>query len=140
VALATSFLADKSALARMPYPSVGDVLGPLILAGDIATCGIIDLEVLFSARNHADFMRTRALRLRAFVRVSMEQADFDRAMDTMEALAMRGQHRAASLPDLLIAAVAERAGLCILHYDEDFDRIAAVTSQPVQWVVLRGTI
>lgn len=140
MAVAPSFLADKSALARMPHPSVSAALGPLILVGDVATCGIVDLEVLFSARSHADFVRTRALRDRAFVRVPMGQADFDRAIETMEALARQGQHRAASLPDLLIAAVAERAGLCILHYDEDFDRIASITGQPTRWVVPRGSV
>lgn len=46
-----------------------------------------------------------------------------------------GQHRGAGLPDLLIAALAERAGLPVVHYDADFDQIAAVTGQPMQWVV-----
>lgn len=62
----------------------------------------------------------------------MEQADFDRAIEAMQSLSRSGQHCAASLPHLLIAAVAERAGLCVLHYDEDFDRIAAVSGQRVQ--------
>ena len=44
------------------------------------------------------------------------------------------------MPDLLIAAVAERAGLSVLYYDEDFDRIAAVTGQPTEWVVPRGSL
>jgi len=55
-------------------------------------------------------------------------------------LAAHGQHRAAGIPDLLIAAVAERAGLTIIHYDEDFDRIAGVTGQPVQWVAPPGSL
>jgi predicted nucleic acid-binding protein len=58
----------------------------------------------------------------------------------MSALAERGQHRAAKLSDLLLAAVAERASLPILHYDQDFDLIAAVTGQSAQWVVPRGSI
>ena len=37
------------------------------------------------------------------------------------------------MPDLLIAAVAERAALCVLHCDEDYDRIATVTNQSVQY-------
>ena len=58
----------------------------------------------------------------------------------MEALAQRGQHRAVGLPDLLIAAVAERAGLTVLHYDADYDLVAAVTGQPARWVVPRGAV
>ena len=124
----------------MSHPAVSAVLSPLILAGDVATCGIVDLEVLFSARSHADFVRTRALRDLAFAKIAMEQSNFDRAIEVMEVLARHGKHRAVALPDLLIAAVAERAHLCILHYDEDFDRIAAVTGQRVQWVVPRGSV
>lgn len=57
----------------------------------------------------------------------------------MGRLAERGRHRIA-LPDLLIAAVAERTELVVLHYDDDFDRIAAVTGQRTEWVVSRGTL
>jgi hypothetical protein len=28
----------------------------------------------------------------------------------------------------------------VLHYDDDYDRIAAVTGQPAQWVVPRGSV
>ena len=140
MALTPEYLADKSALARMTDPRVRAALEPLILEGLVATCGIVDLEVYFSARSHADLARTRHLREQAFPVVPMAQSDFDRAADIMETLAHTGQHRAACLPDLLIAAVAERAGLCVLHYDDDFDRIAAVTGQPMQWVVPRGSI
>lgn len=44
------------------------------------------------------------------------------------------------LPDLLIAAVANRSGLIVVHYDSDFDRIAAVTGQPVRWAAPRGSL
>jgi predicted nucleic acid-binding protein len=67
------------------------------------------------------------------------QADFDRAIEVMGALALRGRHRVA-LPDLIIAAVAERGSLIVLHYDDDFERIAAVTGQVMEWVVPKGTV
>ena len=51
-----------------------------------------------------------------------------------------GQVRAVGFPALLIAAVAERERITVLHYDSDFDLIARVTGQPVQWVVPRGTV
>jgi predicted nucleic acid-binding protein len=56
----------------------------------------------------------------------------DRAVDVLTLLADRGQHRAPSIPDLIIAATAELAGLTVLHLDQDFDVIAQVTGQPVE--------
>lgn len=140
MAVSAAYLADKSALARLPHPVVAAVLEPLILEGLVATCGIIELEVLYSALGHTDFIRTRRIREQAFARIPMQESDFVRATAVMEALAAHGQHRAVGIPDLLIAAVAERASLTIMHYDEDFDRIAAMTGQPVQWVAPRGSL
>jgi predicted nucleic acid-binding protein len=54
-------------------------------------------------------------------------------------LAQRAQHRSISIPDLLIAATAERHALTLLHYDGDYERIAELTGQAVQWVAPRGT-
>jgi len=51
-----------------------------------------------------------------------------------------GRVRAVGLPDLLIAAVAEREHVTVLHYDGDYELIAHVTAQPVKWVVPRGTL
>ena len=140
MAVGPRYLADKSALARLRHPAVSAVLTPLIVAGDVATRGIIELEILYSARSHADFARTRAIRARAFPSLPVLQADFDRAIAVMEALALRGHHRAVGLPDLLIAAVAERAQVTVLHYDADYDLVAAVTGQSTQWVVRRGSV
>jgi predicted nucleic acid-binding protein len=58
----------------------------------------------------------------------------NRAIEVLAILADRGQHRAPSVPDLLIAATAELAGLTILHYDKDFDLIASVTRQAAEWL------
>jgi len=55
------------------------------------------------------------------------------------ALARKGGHRSLSIPDLLIAAAAEAAGLTVLHYDSDFDLVAEVTGQPTEWVVPKGS-
>jgi predicted nucleic acid-binding protein len=103
-------------------------------------CGMIELELLYGARNfEAGRQLLEDIRLR-FETVPTIQADFDRAAAVMLALSRAGQHRSAALPDLLIAAVAERRGLAIIHYDQDFDRISEITGQPVTWVVPRGTI
>lgn len=133
------YLVDKSALARMTHERVRERLAPVIEAGDAATCSIVDLEVLFSARNHEEHERIRARRLLAYERIPLTQDIFDRTVEVQGALARRGHHRL-PIPDLLVAATAESAGLTVLHYDADFERIAEVTHQPTEWVVPRGTL
>ena len=66
--------------------------------------------------------------------------DWRRALDVQATLWRSGRTRAVGFPDLLIAAVAEREHLTVLHYDSDSDHIAAITGQPTQWVTPRGTI
>jgi predicted nucleic acid-binding protein len=138
VALA-GYLADKSALARLRKREVAERLGPLIAEGAVATCGIVMLEVLYSARSAADYADVREL-LGGLERVPVDDGVFDRALEVQSELAQRGEHRGAALPDLLLAATAEIAGLVVLHYDSDFDRIAEVTGQMTEWVVERGAI
>ena len=140
MAVTARYLADKSALARISHPRVAAWLEPRLLEGEVARCSIIDLEVLFSARSHRDFVAIRQERTAGFPLVETVQADFDRAIAVMGSLAQHGKHRGVSIPDLLIAAVAERAGLVLVHYDADFDLIAGVTRQPIQWVVPKGQL
>lgn len=122
----------------MRVAAVDARLAPLIALGDLATCHVVELEVFYSTRGHTDLRETRARRA-ALPLIAMEQSDFDRAADVIEALAARGKHRSVGIPDLLIAAAAERARATLLHYDSDFDLIASVTGQPVEWVVPRGS-
>lgn len=133
------YIADKSALARMKHPAVAAVLSPLLIGGSVVTCSVTELEVLFSARTHSDIVATRKRRS-ALPFVELSQSDFDRAIDVLESLAKSGHHRAARIPDLLIAAVAERNDLTVLHYDKDFDLIAKVTGQTTEWVVPAGSV
>jgi predicted nucleic acid-binding protein len=73
-------------------------------------------------------------------RVALEEDSVRRALEVQMMLAERSQHRAVPLPDLLVAACAEKAGLTVLHYDADFDRIAALTGQDARWIVSRGSV
>jgi predicted nucleic acid-binding protein len=135
-----TFLADKSALTRRETrPQVREVLEPLLVAGEIATCGIVDLELLYSARDRSTY-RALVEALRGMPRVPVDDDVFRRALEVQSMLAERAQHRAVSLPDLLVAACAERADLAVLHYDADFERIAALTGQRAQWIVARGSV
>ena len=135
-----TFLADKSALTRSDTRrEVREMIEPLLLAGRIATCGIVELELLYSAPSPATY-RELADVLPAMPRVPVTIAAVDRALEVQSLLADQSQHRSVPLPDLLVAACAECAGLIVLHYDVDYERIAKLTGQPVQWVVPRGSV
>ena len=131
-------LVDKSAWARLAKPAVAQVVLPLLSAGRLAVCGMTELEVLYSVRNAEEHHRVR-LELRGLERLTTPDEVWDRAVEVHSALAERGQHRVVAIPDLIIAAVAERHDISVLHYDRDFDVIAKVTGQPVEWVVPPGT-
>jgi predicted nucleic acid-binding protein len=138
--MAARYLADKSAWSRMPRPEVSARLAPLIRLREIACCGINLLEILYSARSSADLEQTRQEMSRTMPWIATTDQDFQRATEVLSLLSRTGGHRSASLPDLLLAAVAERTGLTVLHYDKDYDAIAAVTGQPVDWVVPQGSV
>jgi predicted nucleic acid-binding protein len=133
------YLVDKSALARMPVAPVRARLAPIVESGQAATCAIIDLEVLFSARNAEEHRIIRQRRELAYAYVPLTDEVFRRAISVQGTLALTGRHRI-PVADLVIAAAAEAAGLTVLHYDADFDRIGEVTGQPMEWVVARGTV
>lgn len=134
------YLADKSALTRRDTrPEVRAVVEPLLLAGRIATCGIIDLELLYSARDAKTYQQL-ARALQGMPRVPVTESTLERALQVQAELAKNSQHRAVPLPDLLIAACAEAQGLTVLHYDADYELIAKITKQPTRWVVPRGSV
>ena len=135
-----TYLADTSALTRQSTrPEVRSVIEPLLLAGRIATCGIVDLELLYGAASKRAY-RELADALQGMPRVPTNEDAFDRALVVQGLLAEKSQHRAVPLPDLVIAAAAEIQNLIVLHYDADYDRVAKVTGQPTQWVVPRGSV
>ena len=133
------YLVDKSALSRMIHAPVRIRLAPIIEAGEASTCAIIDLEVLFSARTYQDYVETKQRRHLAYQYVALTEVTFQRALDVQQQLAAIGHHRL-PIPDLIISAAAELASLIVLHYDSDFDTIARITKQPMEWVVKRGTV
>jgi predicted nucleic acid-binding protein len=134
------FLLDTSVWVRLDARPVAERCLPLIRRGLAATCSIVDLAVLYSARTPAGYGATRADRALALEQLAVEQPVLDRAVEVQAALAERGEHRGASLADLIIAATAERANVTVLHYDADYDLIASVTGQQVDWVVPRGSL
>ena len=133
-----SYLVDTSVFARLAKPSVAAALAPLVAEGQVALCAPVAFELGFTARNPADYKEV-ADRLSSFSPVPTTDADHRRALEVQGALAARGQHRALSLVDGLVAAVAEARALTVLHYDADFELVAEMTGQDQRWVVDRGT-
>ncbi|HVL27774.1 MAG TPA: PIN domain nuclease [Acidimicrobiales bacterium] len=138
MALSATYLADKSALARFPVPVVAARLRPLLEDGHLATCAIVDLEVLYSSRNLADYEEILEER-RSLDAALITPEVMTKAIDLQHELARRGQHRG-PIPDLVISAAALLSGLVVLHYDADFERIAAVGGAANEWVVPQGSI
>jgi predicted nucleic acid-binding protein len=140
VAVTPRYLPDKSALARMHLDPVRQVLGPLLVAGRLASCALIDLEVLYSARTPGEYETALGTRRANYTHLPVTDEVCNRAVEVQRTLGAQSQHRGASLPDLVIAACAEARGVAVLHYDADYDLIASVTGQPAEWVVPRGSV
>jgi predicted nucleic acid-binding protein len=140
VAAVVRFLADTSALSRLGHPDVAAVLGRRIEAGLIGMCGMVAFELLFAAPTVEEYTRTRVNLRAGFEWLATDDEEWARAIDVQHELAKRGPLRAVKLPDLLIAATAERHGVPVIHYDGDFDLISSATGQAVEWVVVRGSI
>ena len=140
MAAVARYLADTSTLARLRYPEVAAALAPLIESGLVATCGVIEFELGWASRSSAELDQIRADRDVGYEWLATHDEDWRRALNVQGALWRGGRIRAVGLPDLLIAAVAERERVTVLHYDSDYELIAQVTGQPVQWVVPRGTV
>ena len=136
--MALTHLVDTSVLTRLGNASVRAALEPLAAAARVARPGISDLEIGFSARNLREWTQL-ASALSAFPLIETDAAHLERARQVQRLLASRGL-RGRKVPDLLVAAAAEREGLVVLHYDADFDLIARVTGQRCEWVVPAGSI
>lgn len=133
-------LADTSVWARSGKPGL-DWFADALVDGLIAVCDQVAMELLWSARDLPDFQATEAA-LQACPWFVIEPTDWDEARRVFRELAGRGplHHRQVKIPDLLIAAVAARNGLTLVHYDRDYDTIAGVTGQPTRWAVPRGSL
>jgi predicted nucleic acid-binding protein len=134
----TRYVADTTVFARLAKPSVAAAFAPLAAEGRVALCAPVAFELGYAARNPDDYLAL-ADRLSSFPPVPTTDADHRRALDVQAALAARSQHRALSLVDALVAAVAEARDLIVLHYDADFELVAGITGQGQEWVVPRGT-
>jgi len=136
----TLLLADTSVWARSSTGEVAERFNDAIARGRVAITPVVRLEVLYMAQGTAAYDRLRAS-LDALHQVPLDADVASRAEEVQSQLARRAMHhRSVGVNDLLIAAAAEVARVTVWHYDEDYDRIAAVTGQPAEWIVARGSV
>lgn len=135
-------LADTSAwhLSRR-VPELRATFDQKTLAGFIGTCSMVTLELLQSTRNGREFDQRRR-QMGRLAQCAIAESEWQRATDVYRELAHQGgaHQRSVGHADLLIAAAAESAGVELLHYDADFERIGAITGQPMRWIAPRGSL
>jgi predicted nucleic acid-binding protein len=136
----TIYLADTSAfVTRHRHPEVLRRFDTLLAESRLVACQMTALEYLNNAPDPKGYeVVWRNLHGQRWLDVTT--AAMDRALDVHREMAKTSQHRNFHLPDLIIAATAELNGATVLHYDADYDRIAAVTGQPTEWVVPKGSL
>ncbi len=128
-----SWLIDKSALVKLPASADREVWRQRIERGLVRVSSVTLLEVGYSARSSADLVELlHSPPLSEMPVEHLTPAGERRALEVLKALAERGYHRTPSIPDLLIAAIAEQARIVVLHMDKDFDLIADITGQSVE--------
>lgn len=136
--MALKLIVDTSVLKRLGRAEVRQLVEPMAVRGELARTTICDLEVGYSARNAVEWDRLLGA-LEAFSLVETTSAHMRRALQVQRLLADRSQ-RGRKIPDLLVAAAAEELKVGVLHYDTDFDLIAAVTGQRSEWVAPAGSL
>lgn len=128
------YLIDTSGLFRILRSDLRKAWSDQLAAGVIATCPVVELEFLYSARSLADRLEKQQLLHELFGWVAMPEQVYERAAEVQQLLTASGQHRSAGPVDLLIAATAERERLTVLCEDRDYLSVAAATGQPVRIV------
>lgn len=132
----TEWLVDKSAFARLHLVPEAVEWVDRIDRGLLRIASVTRLEIGYSARSGASLRaETTQSPISQMPLELMTPAMEYRAMEVQQLLADKGLHRGPSIPDLLVAAVAETAGLTVLHVDTDFETIASLTGQPLHRLI-----
>lgn len=129
----TTWLIDKSAYTRLPESPDAQVWVERIDRGMVRISTVTRLEIGYSFRTAVQARCESVSPPLTLMPVEyLTPATEDRAVEVQLLLADRGQHRAPSIPDLLVAATAEVSNLTVLAADKDFELIAQITGQPVE--------
>ncbi len=133
--MALRYLADTSAwtCARGDRAAAARI-DQLVPSGEVATCSLSQLEFLVGAQSPKSY-RELLDGARALPWVLIEEADLQVALGVQERLSAHFHHRKVKVVDLVVAAAAVRERLTVLHFDHDYELIAAITGQPHEWLV-----
>lgn len=140
MALIARYLIDTSAAARMANQLVAQRLAPLIEAGLVGTCAVLDAEALYSARSATAYERLRTQRRAAYEYLPTSDEHWQIALDVQRQLARNGRHRSVGIADLLVAAIASRHKVTVLHYDSDYEVLADLIGVEQRWVAPAGSV
>jgi predicted nucleic acid-binding protein len=121
------------------FPHLAAWFNAQVKEGRVLVCELVVLELVRLAPNERR-ARDLATRLAAFASVPMPEALWRRAREVQLLLAEAGEHRRVPPADLVLAAVAEAAGVRLVHYDRDYERIADVSGLEHCWLVPDGTL
>ena len=136
----SSFIADTSAWQRSRDQAVAAAWEEAVEDSRIATCPIVVLELLYSARD-GDMFRRLELALSPFRDVPVTRSVTNAAISGLRELAqVRPLHYRLPFSDAIIAAAAQDAGFGVLHYDDHFDRLAEVMSFEIRWIAPLGSL
>lgn len=121
------------------FPELASWFNVAVEAGLVLVCDLVILELTRLAPNEH---RAHAVadRLAAFEAIPMSSELWSQARRIQLALAAHGDHRRVPPADLLLASAAEKAGVALVHYDRDYERIAAVSGLRHQWLVSDGAL
>jgi predicted nucleic acid-binding protein len=122
------YLVDTSAIVLLPRDDVAAVLKPLLDTGQVATCGPVELALLACLQTPEDYADIRTVRAASFHWLDTVDADYVRAVQVQGLLVEQG-HLSVGHSELLVAAIAERHAVTLLHIDAVFERIAETTGQ-----------
>lgn len=136
----TIYLADTSVyVLQGRHPQVRRRFETLLAEGRLAACHMTTLEFLNNAADPKSY-ETLWQVMHGHRWIDVTTRAMDRALAIHRTMAAKSQHRHFRLPNLIIAAAAEEHGATVLHYDADYDRIAAITSQPIEWIAPKGSL
>lgn len=140
-----AYLADTSAWIKSRQRSAPEWLrerfNALLLESQIVMCDMVKVELLHHEQDGGDFEHRRE-DLDALPWCPIGPDQWRRALDVQQLLCAGGRaaHRGVATADYLIAAAAESAELTLLHYDRDYETLAAATGQPIEWIAERGSL
>lgn len=131
---------DASARSRCRSPVAAARLSAFEATNTVATCRIVTLELLYSARSAREFAevelsesQTRPIQLTRSIAQTAIGARRDLAEQS------DGYHRV-KITDALIAAAAQEAGADVVHYDQHFDRLSEVLRFKSIWLAPAGSL